>query len=124
MHEKCYFSLQLLKSGFVANVKWQEEPGFGMLHHIWSLQNFTAVYRTNFLLQIIEITQFMFLELTELLKYFSTQVTWPLLSMVFDSLVFTEGIVIQCLKRTILLHTRYQSSTTTVHFVFLKLMFQ
>ena len=26
-----YFSIKLLKSGFVANVKWREEPGFGML---------------------------------------------------------------------------------------------
>ena len=25
--------MKLLKSRFVANVKWREEPGFGMLHH-------------------------------------------------------------------------------------------
>ena len=29
-----YFPLKLLKSGFMANVRWREEPGFGMLHHI------------------------------------------------------------------------------------------
>ena len=25
--------IKLFKRGFVANVKWREEPGFGMLHH-------------------------------------------------------------------------------------------
>ena len=33
MQEKI-FDNKLHKSGFVANVKWREEPGFGMLHHI------------------------------------------------------------------------------------------
>ena len=26
--------IELLKSGFIANVKWREEPSFGMWHHI------------------------------------------------------------------------------------------
>ena len=29
---KNYFSIELVKSEFVANVKLQEGPGFGMLH--------------------------------------------------------------------------------------------
>ena len=29
-----YFSIKLLKKGFVANAKWRKEPGFGILHHI------------------------------------------------------------------------------------------
>ena len=36
LHEKIYlFSNKILKTGFAANVKWKEEPGFGMLHHIY-----------------------------------------------------------------------------------------
>ena len=31
--KKFYFHMKFLKSGFVANVKWREEPGFGLLHH-------------------------------------------------------------------------------------------
>ena len=27
------FPIKLLKSGFVASVKYREEPGFGMLHY-------------------------------------------------------------------------------------------
>ena len=34
LHEKIYFQIKLLKSAFVANFKWQEEPGFSMWHHI------------------------------------------------------------------------------------------
>ena len=30
-----YFPMKLFKSGFVANVNKREEPGFGMLHHIY-----------------------------------------------------------------------------------------
>ena len=36
---KKYFQTNLLKSGFVTNVKWREEPGFGMLHHIFKKQH-------------------------------------------------------------------------------------
>ena len=32
--KKFYFPIKLLKIGFVANVKWREEPGFGLLHQI------------------------------------------------------------------------------------------
>ena len=32
--KKFYFTIKLLKRGFVANAKWRKEPGFGMLHHI------------------------------------------------------------------------------------------
>ena len=32
------FSIKLLKNLFVANVKWREEPGFGMLHHIYGME--------------------------------------------------------------------------------------
>ena len=31
--KKFYFTIKLLKRGFVANAKWRKEPGFGMLHH-------------------------------------------------------------------------------------------
>ena len=27
------FQSNYLRSGFVANVKWREQPGFGMVHH-------------------------------------------------------------------------------------------
>ena len=30
-----HFSIKLLKSGFMANVEWREEPVFGMLYHIF-----------------------------------------------------------------------------------------
>ena len=30
-----HLPIKLLKSGFVANVKWREEPDLGMLHHIY-----------------------------------------------------------------------------------------
>ena len=36
MKKNYYFPIKLLKSGFVANVKYGEEPGFGMLHHKYS----------------------------------------------------------------------------------------
>ena len=32
-----YFPIKLLKSGFVAKVKWPQEPGFGMMHHLCDL---------------------------------------------------------------------------------------
>ena len=31
--------IEKVKSGFMANVKWREEPGFGMMHHIYSGRN-------------------------------------------------------------------------------------
>ena len=40
-----YFPIKLLKSGFLANVKWREEPGFGMLHHNFS--SFLLLHETE-----------------------------------------------------------------------------
>ena len=34
---KCLKKKKILKSGFVANVQWQEEPDLGMLYHIFIL---------------------------------------------------------------------------------------
>ena len=33
-----YFAIKLLERGFVANVKWREEPGFGIFQQIISQQ--------------------------------------------------------------------------------------
>ena len=33
--KKLIFHLKLLNTGFVANDKWRQAPGFDMLHHIW-----------------------------------------------------------------------------------------
>ena len=33
---KKYFHIKLLKTGFVANDKWRQAPGFDLLHHNWS----------------------------------------------------------------------------------------
>ena len=32
-----YFPVKLFKIGFVANVKWQERPDFGIWHHIFTV---------------------------------------------------------------------------------------
>ena len=31
------FPIKLLKTGFVANEKWRQAPGFDLLHHIMSV---------------------------------------------------------------------------------------
>ena len=41
---KFYFTITMLKSGFVANVKKRREPGFGMLHHIIGCPSFSKDY--------------------------------------------------------------------------------
>ena len=33
---KNFYPIKLFKSGFVLNVRWLEEHGFGMLHHIYA----------------------------------------------------------------------------------------
>ena len=33
---KNIFHIKLIKTGFVANDKWRQEPGFELLHHICS----------------------------------------------------------------------------------------
>ena len=45
-----YFPIKLLKSGFMANVKQREEPGFGMAHHKYALYLLvSSVVKPNFL---------------------------------------------------------------------------
>ena len=36
LEPKCQFAKKILKSGFVANVQWQEERDLCMLHHIFN----------------------------------------------------------------------------------------
>ena len=33
--KKFHFTIIIIKTGFVTNAKWREQPGFGMLHHIY-----------------------------------------------------------------------------------------
>ena len=46
--KKFYFTIKLLKRGFVANAKWRKEPGFGMLHHIFALSKHMLCAQTHF----------------------------------------------------------------------------